>query len=80
MSLKIPAVATSIALGDLGAQSGRDIVIADSNENFAGEIISLLEDRIKRETIGENGYRYVASNHNWNTICDQLDTLLKRIK
>jgi glycosyltransferase involved in cell wall biosynthesis len=76
MSLKLPTVATRIALGDLKAAPGRDIVIADSDEDFAGEIISLLENRARREEIGENGYKYVSANHNWGNIVEKLDNLL----
>lgn len=77
MSLGLPTVATTDALGDLNAVGGKDIIIADSKEDFAKEIVSLLQDESKREIIGENGYKYAATNHNWKDIIEELDSVLQ---
>lgn len=76
MSLKIPVVATPIASGGFEAVNGRDIVVAHSREDFAKEVISLLEDKEKQKALGESGYRHVLSNHNWKKITEELERFL----
>lgn len=77
MSLRLPTVATTDALGGLGAVRGKDIIVCDSREDFAKEIISLLQNKPKRDSIGENGYKYAATNHNWENIIEELDKVLQ---
>jgi glycosyltransferase involved in cell wall biosynthesis len=76
MSLKIPTVATKIALGDLRLIPGENVIVADSNEDFVREIIAILEDEARAKKIGESGFRYVNSHHNWQKIIDKLDSVL----
>lgn len=72
MACKTPVVATSQAVSALATEPGRDLLVADDAQNFARAILSLLEDKSRREAVGAAGYQYVTAQHDWERITDRL--------
>ncbi|MDB5961804.1 MAG: glycosyl transferase group 1 family protein [Massilia sp.] len=68
MACAVPVVATTIGLGDIGAQAGTDIVIRDDGRDFAAAVIELLGSPEKRDVIGRAGMKYVQQHHSWDAI------------
>lgn len=68
MACAVPVVATRIGLGDIRAKIGEEILVGDDPQEFAQLILGLLEDEERRVAVSEAGYRYVRSNHSWNSI------------
>lgn len=58
----LPIVATSLSVEGLEYSSGHDLLIGDTPEEFAGNILKLLKNPELQDTIAENGYKsYVKS-------------------
>ena len=72
MATATPVITTLRTLSALEARSGLDIVVADTAENFALEIVRLMSNPEQRSTLGLSGLAYVQRNHNWKNIAASL--------
>lgn len=78
MACGVPVVATTLGFGDIKAQAGRDIFLADTPDKFIEFVLSLLQSRELRFNIGNAGWEYVNLHHTWNSINQQFETQLIR--
>jgi glycosyltransferase involved in cell wall biosynthesis len=72
MATGTPVVTTSRAISSLRAVPGSEILVADTAEGFASEVLSLMDKSDLRFTIGNAGLSYVQKTHDWATIAAQL--------
>lgn len=72
MACGTPLVATSTAVGDLAADPGRDLVVADGAVEFARAIVSLLADDERRAALGRAGRVFVERHHGWPAMANRL--------
>jgi sugar transferase (PEP-CTERM/EpsH1 system associated) len=77
MALGIPVVATSIAMEGLPVQHGRDILVADSPDDFAQSVILLLNDEKLQRMLGANAQSVVRNLYDWKRIAIQLEKIYK---
>ena len=77
MSMRIPCVTSSLANRSLKAQNGKNIYVGDSLADYVEIITSLLDDESMRQTMGNEGRKFVEKNYNWNVFNDQLVELFK---
>ncbi|HUF37601.1 MAG TPA: glycosyltransferase [Anaerolineales bacterium] len=73
MACRVPVVASPQAVQALDAVPGRDVLVADDAEAFAGEILRLLGDEALRLRIAAAGYQYVLENHRWEEAASRLE-------
>lgn len=79
MALGIPVVATSIAMEGLPVQSGRDILVADSPDDFAQSVVQLLNDEKLQRMLGANAQSVVRNLYDWKRIGIQLEKIYKDV-
>jgi len=72
MALGRPVVSTSIGCEGLNVVDGEHLLVADSPEQFAESIISLLTDRGLYERIRTNARQLVVNHYDWDAITGQL--------
>lgn len=77
MAIKIPCITSSLANNALNAKSGKEILIGDSPEEFAGHILYLLKNKEKAEEIANNGFLFVNAKFNWKSATQKLEELWK---
>ena len=70
-------VATSNASDGIKCQNNKDIVIANDEENFAKEVIRLLENVEIRQKLGANAIENVKKNYNWRENIEGFTQLLE---
>lgn len=78
MALGTPVVVAARAAEALSARPGRDVLTAETAQEFATATLQLLEDAALRETLGQNGRAYVERQHDWNIVTDQLVDVYER--
>jgi glycosyltransferase involved in cell wall biosynthesis len=76
MAAGVPVVTTTYGNEGIGAVDGEDLLIADSPEDFASEVISLLADETLRRRIGERGKEFVRKHFNRDTLMAKLEAIL----
>ena len=75
MSCGTPVVTTPHAVSALCIEPGRDLLVADSAENYAKAILSILDDPQRQKNLGRNGRTYVEQHHHWPNVARRLETI-----
>jgi glycosyltransferase involved in cell wall biosynthesis len=70
-----PVVATPQACSALQVQAERDLLMAASAEEFAHQVLRLLNDDALAAQLGAAGRRYVEQHHDWNVIAARLEAI-----
>ncbi|MBU5317704.1 glycosyltransferase family 4 protein [Clostridium bornimense] len=66
MSMGLPIVSSSVGAENINATNGVDMIITDSNEEFANSVIKLLLDDEYRNRISENSVDFINKNWTWD--------------
>jgi len=72
-------VSTSVGCEGIDVENGRNICVADTEEEFAERIIELLEDESKRKKLGENGLNLVREKYQWERIAERIEDEYNKI-
>jgi sugar transferase (PEP-CTERM/EpsH1 system associated) len=76
MAMKLPCITSELANSALCAVNGTEIITGNDPEDYASQIISLLNDAEKAKKLGENGYQFVLKKYNWKTNNEVLNKLI----
>jgi polysaccharide biosynthesis protein PslH len=79
MAMRIPVVSTSVGVEGLECTHGRQVLIADTAENFTQQLIALLDCEALRESIAKEGRNVVERCYSWQAIGGRLDMFYSRI-
>jgi glycosyltransferase involved in cell wall biosynthesis len=77
-SMGMAVVATPVACAGLRYRHDRNLIVADSDESFAEQVIALLNDAPKRRRLGTEGRRVVEEFYGWDVAARQLLDLYDR--
>lgn len=81
MSMLLPTITTSLANGALQAKNNYEIMIGDSAQELANQIITLLSNQEKAQELAQAGFDFVHRNYNWKSTTEILEkALLKAVK
>jgi glycosyltransferase involved in cell wall biosynthesis len=75
MAAGIPVVATSTANRGVGGLPDRDLLVADSPEQFATAVTRLLSEPAVRDQLAKAGRAYVEKHFRWERHVHQLSTI-----
>ena len=76
MAFGLPVVGVRSVLQGLHAQPGKDILIADSPQDFAEKVMELLADRERYDSTARNARKYIEEYHNWERNLKALDLVI----
>ncbi len=79
MAMATPVVATAKAVSALKVQHGKELLVANTPDDFAQAILHLLRDATWRERLGRQGRCYVEEHHDWNKITAQLEQIYESV-
>ncbi len=79
MALGTPVVVAEQAAAGLGAQTGRDLLVAATPQAFADATLRLLGNPDLRASLSRNGRDYVERNHDWSILGNRLVELYQRV-
>ncbi len=68
-----PVVTTSLGNRGIGAISGRELLVADTPEEFSRLTLELLHDPTRRRELGQNARRFAQSRYSWERVIDRLE-------
>jgi GT2 family glycosyltransferase/glycosyltransferase involved in cell wall biosynthesis len=68
-------VSTSVGCAGLRYEDGRDILVADTSDQFVAQILSLLNDPARRHRLGEDGRKTAEQYYGWDKSVQQLEAL-----
>ena len=77
MAMGKAVVSTAVGAEGLPVQSGQNILLADTPNDFAASVISLLRDSNQRRRLGAAARRLVDENYSWRTVADSFSRVLQ---
>ncbi len=79
MAMRRAIVSTSLGCEGFPVTSGREMIVADRPEEFAGAVAELLRSPSRRIALGEGAYRFVSANYDWRAIAPELEQIYERL-
>lgn len=79
MSMQLPCVTTPLANDSLKAQHQTQILVGETADQLAENIIALLSDEAFAKKIALNGYQFVNQNYDWDAASDMLQSAMQHI-
>jgi polysaccharide biosynthesis protein PslH len=79
MALGTPVIATQKAAEGLGVTPEKNILIADSPEEFSTQTIRLLNNERLREELSKNGRELVENQYGWDTIGSSFEQIIESV-
>lgn len=76
MAYGIPVVTTTLGLGGIKARPNIEVMVADTPQEFARQVIMLMQDNKLRNNIAESAYALIKEHYLWPDICAQLNARL----
>lgn len=77
MAMKIPCITSPLAFQALNARDGENILVAETPEGYAKQILMLLDNPEKAEQIASNGHAFVKQNYSWETEADKINAIMQ---
>lgn len=78
MAMGTPVVTMPQARTALLAREGEHLLIGESADDFAAQVVRLLNDRELAAQIGAAGRRYVEAHHDWNHLAARLEEVYQQ--
>lgn len=78
MALGLPVVATSIAAEGLPIKHGKELLIADSADDFAEAVVKVLLDTNLQKTLGASAKHIVRDLYDWERIVRKLEDVYEQ--
>jgi len=75
MAMGIATVSTSLGAEGFPVKHGRELLLADTPEDFAQAVLGLVEDEARRAQLGEAARRFVEVTYGWDTLVPRLEAL-----
>jgi glycosyltransferase involved in cell wall biosynthesis len=79
MAMALPVVSTSIGAEGLSVKNGENILLSDQPEEFADNVIKLLQDQKNREEIGEKALTLIQKRFSWGAVTEVFETLCQHV-
>jgi polysaccharide biosynthesis protein PslH len=79
MACATPVVAYAPALAPLSTRAGRDVAVAHDADDFAAQVVCLLNEPALRQQIGQKGRDYVEMYHDWGLAAAQLEAVYRTL-
>ncbi len=79
MALRKPIVTTSLGAQGIKGKDGEHFLVADRAEEMTEKILSLLEDREKRKSMGKKARALIEKEYTWDTIGEKFLTEIEQI-
>jgi hypothetical protein len=68
----LPVVTTAAGCAGIDVEPGRDLLVADTREDFAAAVLRVLNDGGLAAELGASGRRFVETHHDDRAVCRRL--------
>lgn len=79
MAMRRAIVTTTLGREGFDVTSGREMIVADGAQDFAGAVIELLRSEPHRRELGERAHSFVASTFDWSAIIPRLEDVYRSL-
>ena len=75
----MPVVTTTVGLEGIDAEPGIDVLVADTPQAFARDVVQLLGDSALQSRLAGNGRRLAESCYDWQVVLKKMDRVYQDI-
>ena len=75
----LPIVSTTIGAEGIDITAGSDILIADTADEFAQAVISILGNQVLAQQLAKNGRQTILEKYNWQTVYSAWDHVYQEL-
>jgi len=79
-SRAMPTVTTTIGLEGIEAESGREVLVADSPEEFARAVLHLLRNPALQDHLAEHGRILAQKKYDWRVVLAKMDAVYQKAR
>lgn len=72
MAMKRAIVSTTLGAEGIPCESGTHLALADSPQEFAAEVVRLLEDQTARKQFGNDAGKWVRKHFDWQNLSENI--------
>lgn len=80
LSMNIPVVTTHVGYKGLGLETNQGALLSNNSDEFANNVIQLLNDPNLRDRVGQTGGEVIRSRFSWKGIAQKLENYFKELK
>jgi sugar transferase (PEP-CTERM/EpsH1 system associated) len=77
MAMAKPVVSTSMGIQGIDVSPNENVLVAGEPEEFARQVIELLNNAQLRQRIGSNGRKLVVTTYSWEKTAERLEEVFK---
>jgi polysaccharide biosynthesis protein PslH len=78
MAMEKPIVSTAVGAEGLPVRDGQEILLADTPEEFAAEVVRVLKDKTLAEAVGARAARTVREHFGWGRVAELFAGICER--
>ena len=79
MACGLPVVTTTLGRGSIQAQDGTDLLVADSANDFAAAVCTLLSDQHRTSVIGASARNFVEQHYSWGIAAQSVSEIYREL-
>ena len=79
MAMGKAIVSTTVGAEGFPVTSGTELILADSPEQYAQAVVTLLAEPALRSKLGQNGKKLAHAHYGWDALVPQLEALYQRV-
>jgi glycosyltransferase involved in cell wall biosynthesis len=78
-AMRVPVVSTSIGCEGIACKDEEHLLIGDTDELFADQVVRLLNDNALKESIADKAYALADAKYRWETIAQEFETMYQDV-
>jgi glycosyltransferase involved in cell wall biosynthesis len=78
-AMRIPVVSTTIGCEGIACRDGEHLVLSDTEEGFAGEVVRLLNDADERDRLTSNAFRLARARYRWEIAAKEFEQVYQEV-
>lgn len=79
MAMRKAIVSTSLGSEGFAVTHGREMLLADNADSFAGAVLDLLKSQDRRDALGAQAYAFVRGDYDWQSIVPKLEAVYRAL-
>ena len=79
MAAGLPMVVTPVANEGIGAEHGKEVLVAKDEKSFAQEVVELINNPERQREIGENAREYICRKWTWEYYFSELEEVMETL-
>lgn len=79
MGMGVPIITTSVGISGLEVSDGKEVLIAENEEEFIKKINQVLGNEKLYYKLQENAYRLIKEKYNWRLVAKELEVVYQKV-